>query len=504
MYRKLTFSILLLGALSLSFLTACHRDVLVVPDVVNKPTMEFYGLTADNMLIRYNSNNVSAVLGKVAISGLQTGEKIMAIDFRPATGQLYGLGSGSRLYVINPSTGAASAVGAAAFTPALSGTMAGFDFNPTVDRIRVVTSSGQNLRLNPETGTVAATDAMLNPGTPSVVGAAYSNSVAGASTTVLYDIDITAGKLYKQMPPNDGVLVEVGPLGVSNTGECGFDISPDNGVALATFMNDGYIALHQIDLATGKASFLGYPLEKIIGIAIPSMPVAYAVDMMNNLQIFNFRNPSAAVSKAITGLQAGEKILGIDMRPATGQLYALGSSSRLYTINMSSGAATMVGSMPFATLLDGSSFGFDFNPVVDRIRVVSNTGQNLRLNPADGTVAAVDMPLNPGTPMISSAAYTNNFAGATSTVLYDIDPLTDKLYKQLPPNDGTLVEVGSLQLDVINDNGFDIGGTSNMAYALLPTIGSAKIYSINLSTGVATPIADFPNAISGFAIGLGF
>lgn len=504
MYRKLTFSFLFLGALSLSFFTACRRDALVMPDVVNKPNIEFYGLTADNMLVRYNANNVSAVMGKVTITGLQSGDKIMAIDFRPATGQLYGLGSGSRLYVINPETGAASTVGATSFTPALAGNMAGFDFNPTVDRIRVVTSSGQNLRLNPETGLVAATDAMLNPGSPSVIAAAYTNSVAGASTTTLYDLDINAGKLYKQLPPNDGVLVEVGSLGVKNVGDGGFDISPDNSIALATFINDGYYALHMIDLSTGKASFLGYPLEKIIGIAIPPMPVAYAVDMMNNLQIFNFRNPAAAVSKSITGLQAGEKIWGIDMRPATGQLYALGSSSHLYTINMASGAATAVGSMPFATLLDGTSFGFDFNPTVDRIRVVSNTGQNLRLNPNDGTIAAVDMPLNPGSPMISSAAYTNNYAGAASTVLYDIDPVTDKLYKQLPPNDGTLVEVGSLQLDIINDNGFDIGGSSNLAYAILPTISSAKIYSINLSTGVATPIADFPNAIAAFAVGLGF
>ncbi|MCC7030104.1 MAG: DUF4394 domain-containing protein, partial [Chitinophagaceae bacterium] len=234
MYRKLTFSFLFLGALSLSFFTACRRDALVMPDVVNKPNIEFYGLTADNMLVRYNANNVSAVMGKVTITGLQSGDKIMAIDFRPATGQLYGLGSGSRLYVINPETGAASTVGATSFTPALAGNMAGFDFNPTVDRIRVVTSSGQNLRLNPETGMVAATDAMLNPGSPSVIAAAYTNSVAGASTTTVYDLDINAGKLYKQLPPNDGVLVEVGSLGVKNVGDGGFDISPDNSISLAT------------------------------------------------------------------------------------------------------------------------------------------------------------------------------------------------------------------------------------------------------------------------------
>lgn len=504
MYRKLTISLMLLSTLSL-FFTACRRDVLVVPDNVNKPNIEFYGLNNMNTLIKYNANNISAPLGKVTISGLQSGESIMAIDYRPATGQLYGVSSTSRLYVINPATGAATAVGATPFTPAISGSMVAFDFNPTVDRIRLVTSGGQNLRLHPETGAVAAVDGNINPGTPSISSVAYTNSVAGATTTILYDLDVNAGKLYKQLPPNDGTLVEVGSLGEkSTTGEGGFDISPDNSVALATFNNDGYPALHVIDLNTGKAGFLGYTYDKIIAIAIPTMPVAYAVDMMNNLQIFNLNKPGIPVSKAITGLQAGEMIMGIDMRPATGQLFALGSSSRLYTINMSSGAAAMVGSMPLATLLDGTSFGFDFNPTVDRIRVVSNTGQNLRLNPNDGTVAVVDMALNPGTPMVSAAAYTNNFAGATSTVLYDIDPATDKLYKQLPPNDGTLVEVGSLQLDIINNNGFDIGSTSNMAYAILPTISSAKIYSINLSTGVATPIADYPNAIAGFTIGLGF
>jgi hypothetical protein len=39
---------------------------------------------------------------------------------------------------------------------------ASLDFNPTVDRIRLVTASGQNLRLHPELGTVVATDGSIN------------------------------------------------------------------------------------------------------------------------------------------------------------------------------------------------------------------------------------------------------------------------------------------------------------------------------------------------------
>lgn len=506
MNKRVNFLLTLLSICSLGFLSSCDKDDDDMPVPVIKPNIVFYGLSNSNQLIKYNANAVETAISTTTIAGLPGGEKIIAIDFRPATGQLYGLGNTSRLYIINQETGNATALGAGPFTPAINGTLAGFDFNPTVDRIRMVTSSGQNLRLNPETGTVAATDASLNPGTPAVVSVAYTNSVAGAATTTLFDIDLTAGKLYRQDPPNNGTLVEIGSLGITAVAgnESGFDISPDNMVALANFTIGSNNALCQIDLTTGKATNLGNFPGNIIGIAIPTAPVAYTVDNSNNLQIFNLTTPGTPVSKPITGLQPGENILGIDMRPATGQLFALGSTSRLYAINMASGAATMVGAGPFATLLVGTSFGFDFNPTVDRIRVVSNTGQNLRLNPNDGTLVLADGALNPGTPMVSAAAYTNNFPGATTTVLFDIDPSTDKLYTQIPPNNGTLVEVGPLGINVETDNGFDIGGTSNKAYALLTVGATTKLYSINLTTGAATEAATFPNAARGFAVGLGF
>ncbi len=506
MNKKFSYLLTLLSIISLGFLSSCKKDDNVVTPPVVKPNIIFYGLTNSNQLISYNANAAQTPIATATITGLPGGEKIIAIDFRPATGQLYGLGNTSRIYIINHMNGAATAVGAAPFTPAISGSLVGFDFNPTVDRIRLVTSTGQNLRLNPETGTVAATDANLNPGTPGVVAVAYTNSVAGAATTTLFDIDLTAGKLYKQDPPNNGLLVEIGSLGITPVAgnESGFDISPDNMVALANFTIGSNNALFQIDLTTGKATNLGNFPGAIIALAIPTAPVAYAIDNANNLQIFNLTTPGTPINKAVTGLQAGENILGIDMRPLTGQLYALGSTSRLYTINMSSGAATAVSAAPFATPLIGTSFGFDFNPTVDRVRVVSNTGQNLRLNPIDGTIAATDLPLNPGVPMVSAAAYTNNFPGTTTTVLFDIDPSTDKLYMQVPPNNGTLVEVGSLGIDVTTDNGFDIGGTSNKAYALVTVGGATKIYTINLATGAATEAATFPNTARGFTVGLGF
>ena len=130
----------------------------------------------------------------------------------------------------------------------------------------------------------------------------------------------------------------------------------------------------------------------------------------------------------------------------------------------------------------GTDFGFDFNPTVDKIRVVSNTGQNLRLNPDDGSVTGVDLALTPGTASITGAAYTNNFAGSTTTVLFDIDSQSDRLYKQDPPNNGTLVEIGSLGYDVDEAGGFDIGPAGNALAAMtLKSTNRSALFTIDVT-----------------------
>lgn len=485
--------------------SACKKDRGYTETLTPGPDVNFYALTSDSKLLLINAKNPSSVTSQIAISGLQSGESILGIDFRPATGQLYGVGSTSRLYVIDPKTGVARSISAAPFTPALSGTSVGFDFNPTVDRIRLVTNTGQNLRLNPETGTVAATDGSINGVTNAKVSSvAYTQNKAGAATTILYDIDAANDKLHKQDPPNDGKLVEVGSLGLDIDEVGGFDINPDGTSALAALTSGGVSALFILDLNSGKASKIGNLGIQITGLAIPTEAVAYAISANNELLIFNpaSANPTP-IAKAITGIQTGESILGIDMRPLNGQLFALGSTSRIYSLNASSGAAVAVGTAPLTTAISGTSVGFDFNPTVDRIRIVTNTGQNLRINPADGALT-VDGSISLTTASISGAAYTNNFAGATTTVLYDIDALGDRLYKQDPPNNGTLVDVGALGVNVEANNGFDIGGTSGLAYGIFTVSGTQKLYSINLTTGVATAGATIATPVRGFTLGLGF
>ncbi|MEI7487789.1 MAG: DUF4394 domain-containing protein [Chryseobacterium sp.] len=214
-------------------------DMMMTEESVKGPDVMVYGLTGTNELVAFNSNNPKTFTSKTAVAGIVAGEKLLSIDFRPATGELYALSNASKLYIINTSNASARVVSSTAFSPAVSGPIASIDFNPTVDRIRLVSSTGQNLRLHPETGALAASDTNISgSGSPSITGVAYTNSKAGASSTVLYDIDVTSGKLFKQDPPNNGTLVEVGSLGTTFTGQAAFDIKYDNSVALLALNNN--------------------------------------------------------------------------------------------------------------------------------------------------------------------------------------------------------------------------------------------------------------------------
>ena len=245
------------------------------------------GVTTTNNLVTFDSATPGTLSGSVGLTGLQAGETLLGIDFRPASGGLYGLGSTSRLYAINPTTGAAIQVGSAgAFT--LSGTAFGFDFNPTVDRIRVVSNTGQNLRLNPNDGTLTATDTILayatgdpNAGaTPRVVGSAYTNNFSGATTTTLYGIDSNLDILVAQgspggspVSPNTGQLFTVGALGFNTSDLVGFDVSGVSGIAFAamTAPAGNFSQLFTVNLATGAATLVG-----TIGGGVPLVGLAAA------------------------------------------------------------------------------------------------------------------------------------------------------------------------------------------------------------------------------------
>ena len=238
---------------------------------------------------------------------------------------------------------------------------------------------------------------------------------------------------------------------------------------------------------------------------------AVAVTASNKLLKFNAGRPGRILSTlSITGLQAGETLLGIDYRVSKDQLYALGSSGRLYTINEDTAAATVVG-LPFAVKLEGTQFGFDFNPTVDRIRVVSNTGQNLRLHPDTGAVVDSNATLegvqtdakltyaagdaNFGkSPVAVGAAYSYNKADTKITTNFALDAATGALVTQgsreglvpaVSPNTGQLFTVGNLGL-AFNTAAFDIQALSDVAFAALNSDAAASRWvTIDLKTGAA-------------------
>ncbi len=246
-----------------------------------------------------------------------------------------------------------------------------------------------------------------------------------------------------------------------------------------------------------------------------SAATLYAVTRTQQLVRFDSATPGTLNSSvAVTGMGAGETVLGIDVRPATGELMALGSQSRVYRLDPATGVATAVGDAGAFALI-GTDFGFDFNPVPDRIRVVSDADQNLRLNPVTGALAANDVALayaagdlNAGqNPNVVASAYTNSFAGTASTTLYGIDNALDRLVTQNPPNNGTLNTVGALGVDVVGNAAFDIQTTTgpiNLAFAALSTDGAGSgLYSIDLTSGAAILIGNIgavPTLVDGLAV----
>lgn len=232
----------------------------------------------------------------------------------------------------------------------------------------------------------------------------------------------------------------------------------------------------------------------------------YGVTVFRSLITFDSATPGTiAASTPITGLvgqDSFESVLGIDFRPATGQLYALGNAPgsiyRLYTINTATGVATQVGAD--ITTISATNVGFDFNPVVDRIRIVTDADQNHRFNPDTGASAGTDVNLAyaagdanaNANPNVVGAAYTNNFSGAVTTTLYDIDSGLNVLTTQNPPNNGTLNTVGPLGVDFSGQVGFDVSGGTGTAYAsnFDGAVGISFFYTINLATGAATLVDD--------------
>ncbi|MEV8372105.1 DUF4394 domain-containing protein [Kribbella sp. NPDC056861] len=243
-------------------------------------------------------------------------------------------------------------------------------------------------------------------------------------------------------------------------------------------------------------------------------PGLYLLEGNGTLSVRDSQHPLLALHRVkVNGLNAHDRLVGIDVRPATAKLYAIGKSGQLYTLDVKSGRASAVGTAAAGAV--GTTVGFDFNPTVDRIRLVQSDGRNLRLHPDTGAVAGVDTTLayaaGGSVPKVAAAAYTDSFAGATTTGLYGLDARRDTLVTQgtLPgttpavsPNTGQLFTVGRLGADISAVNGFDITGKGKVAgsynardYDAIAAVqgehglfNGSKLVRVDLRTGRTTPL----------------
>ena len=215
----------------------------------------------------------------------------------------------------------------------------------------------------------------------------------------------------------------------------------------------------------------------------------------NEVGMIRSSNTSATTFTSITGLGAGERILGIDLRPSNNKIYGVSSLNRVYTLDVMSGAATFMAALDSPVVNPSLSYGIDFNPVADfagaaSLRYVSSTGNNYAINVNTGTVGNAVSVIGAG---FSAVAYTGSDAaltsGPASTALYYLNTMTDTL--QIAPsafNAPTITSVGSLGIsgNVIGANGFEIDADGIGWAALTLDNGDSGLYRIDLATGLAT------------------
>lgn len=218
-----------------------------------------------------------------------------------------------------------------------------------------------------------------------------------------------------------------------------------------------------------------------------------------------------ADAKKVTGsvpLDGGANLVGFDVRPADSKLYGVTPDGVIVVVDAKTGKWEQKSQLS-EKLPAGAMVSIDFNPVADRMRILTSTGMSLRVNVDDGK-ATVDGSLKYAetdamkgkAPMVTAAAYSNSFAGTKETALYDIDAAAGTLTKQAPPNDGILTTIGSLGIKLDGPVAFDVlsdGKGMNVGWLL--TGGS--LYTVDLATGMAKavgPVVGLSGKITDIAI----
>jgi len=497
-------------------------------------------------------------------SPLPTGDEIVAIARRPVNGVLYGLAKTSdsgtgRLYVLNPSTGAATQVAQIANSPDAPFEMVGpefgmhFDhgtvFGDPVDRLRIADGSGKIYDVAAGSGAVLAVDSTL---ASAVTALAATNAFVGTAKTVLYAIgDSTLSTLTL---PN--TLATVGGIGTTVPAANGFDIDAINGAAYVAFTGATGPELRSINLATGSAvaslaiGDAGIDAETVRGLALRAAgqpqvfgicggvasetqtpPASVPTCVVGKTLIrFNASTPSTYGRLGEVGGLAGtvnEVVIGLAVKPSTKELFALTSdpgdpatadgtpaTGRLYTLNLVTAAATFVSEVAPDKLVVGRIYGFGFDPVTEKARIIGGTADgdpanvtNFSVTTATGAVELLTAPEQLPFAM-TSVAFDSNNAGATGATWYGIDSQNDRLFTidaatdDLLANAGRISFVGNLSFEATDLSGFEIISPSQppvggIGYVTRGEGAGSFLNRIVITTGVSEAVGGAIGSLSG-------
>jgi hypothetical protein len=338
-------------------------------------------VTESNVLLTFDSEKPGEILSALPVTGLQAGEDVLGLDARPATGQLYAL-TRTRLYTIDPNTSAATLVASLVADPtdatapfaALAGADFGIDFNPAVDRLRVVSNAGENLRINPNNGLVitdtplayGASDANVGKA-PSIVEVAYTNNTPGSPTTLLglesqlfsmktlvdnsvvpSEVLVRIGGVNGTPSPGLGELTSLGPFARNGATLRGFDISPSGHAYVGVRIHDNPIAfaLVTLDLTTNQEiGSQGYVSDGEVAIrdlaVIPSAQFSAelypGLEGVQNLAVTVTRTGGTAGAATINyATRNGAAIAGQDYLTAFGTLtFNVGEATKVINLTLS-------------------------------------------------------------------------------------------------------------------------------------------------------------------------
>jgi len=410
-----------------------------------------FALTTDNRLLRFKPTTPSQPDASAQISGLQSDETLLAIDFRAADGALYGLSDRGRIYVINVVSGVA--VLKSVLTPSagdsnvqsLVGLTADMSFNPISGMLRIATSGGRSLRVDVDTGAVAS-DANLRRSDskpPKFTGISYLQPSSGDTEGKLLLLDSANNRvagLLRQGVTDPGAVREIRRLGrplgdifgVVITDVLGFDVDSDGNLfVIATTMSDRVALFDQrsetdFDFLNNRGPIALPATDHITGFATrPDGDTFYAITNLRQFISFTSADRQASVPQAVTGLAADEVLLSIDF-DSSGRLVGLGSTARLYFIDPATASATLAQTLS-GPALSGTRFDMDFDPISGALTIVSDTAQLLTVD-ANGSASAQS--LHYAAAAAIPFAHSSSFAGPrrTSTTDFGELPFTSRLF----------------------------------------------------------------------------